>query len=189
MLRQGLVTRESSEDLTLDGSTSYALTADPMAVLSVDWVDGDNLLPLRGSHQDASYRYASNAMSLPWISTTFYRIQVNDTGTVTFTFYPNPDSGTVRVFYAATPSTLTSASTVNYPLGWEELIVLKCARRCLAKIESVNPALEAEIARVQSDVDQGCISRLASQRPKIQDVDAFNKIGNRMWDPASFYFV
>lgn len=188
-LRLGLVLSESSEDITLTGAATYAMTADPMAILSVDLVEGDNLIPMRSSHTSSVYRYADNSTSAGWGNATYYRVQVNDTGTVTFKFYPNPSSGTVRVFYAPTPSTLTSASTVNYAQGWEELIVLRCARRCLAKIEAVNPALEAEVARVESTVDQGVLSRLAYSRPKIQDVDTFNGINDSPWDPGQFYFV
>lgn len=185
LLRLGTVLSEATEDITLTGATSYAMTADPMAILSVDLVKNGRLYNIPPANPIVGYRYETTDYSN---GPSYYRVIENDTGTLSLNFYPSPTSGTVRVAYAATPTTLTIDSSVNYPLGWDEYLVLCLAEDILGKANDSNETIARKKADVWGEVESQCAARLGKVRNTIVNNDDFNEIGRsgvfryRNWD-------
>lgn len=90
--------------------------------------------------------------------------------------YPTPTSGTYRALFFALPEDLTltdleTAATVQWPLGFEEKIVLELAQKALVKEESDTRAVEKLMEKTDQMVEEFCWSRYLADSPTIRNVD------------------
>jgi hypothetical protein len=98
---------------------------------------------------------------------------------LTLNLYPEPTPGdTYRVTYIAHPKALVLSApgaweetSVSYPMGWEERIVLGMARRALIKEESDTGAIDQEIALWESRIEEACWNRVLTSSPSIRNTD------------------
>ena len=98
---------------------------------------------------------------------------------ITLNMYPEPSAGeTYKVVYIAHPKRLAISSpgtweetSVAYPMGWEERVVLGMARRALIKEESSTTAIDSEIGLWDSRIEEACWSRVLSSSPAVRNVD------------------
>lgn len=65
----------------------------------------------------------------------------------------------------------TPATSVSYPMGWEERIVLGMARRALMKEESDTKAVDTEIALWESRIEEACWNRVLTSSPQVRNID------------------
>ncbi len=100
-----------------------------------------------------------------------YRVVQRDSGGIDVYLYPKPTSGTYTVLLVPETGEIEEVvNTISYPQGFEERIVLGMARRALAKEETVNPAIEAEIRRIEEHVEEAAWSRLFAGA-RVRNVD------------------
>ena len=86
--------------------------------------------------------------------------------------YPTPTSGLFHVAYLPAPSKVAATTdTVALPMGIEELIVLKMARRALVKEEADTTAIEKLIAAQMQTVEEYLWDRNLANSPKIRNTD------------------
>lgn len=92
--------------------------------------------------------------------------------------FPEPSAGeTYRVVYIAHPKALALTAgtwietSVSYPMGWEERIVLGMARRALMKEESDTKAVDQEIGVWDQRIEEACWSRTLASSPSVRNVD------------------
>lgn len=171
--RMGYPYKISDESITFTGASQYSM-AEPLALLAVYFAESDaslrKLVPLNpvDERKDRPPRTGSPDE---------YIVHRNTSATITFRFYPNPASGSGVARTLVKPDTLVLASpsagqtlSVDYPLGWEERIVLGMARRALAKEETVNPLIETLIRDVDTHIEMSCRDYQMDQSPVIRDV-------------------
>ncbi len=144
LVRHSLQRTETVGTITADGSTDYDLPADFYSLISVFRVEGNARvrLPRHGE------RFRPGPVSGP---ATSYRV-VN----FTLELYPQPASGTYEYLYIPVPTDLeVDADTLDGVLGWEELVVLGAAIKCLDKEEATTDHLERQkntlIKRIQDE--------------------------------------
>lgn len=169
LLRVGYVLRENTVSITATGATSYSLTQDPMAVLAVyevkdsrwrrlrpgDLVDGPGGIDTVTTGAAQQYRFIQDA-----------------TGVLQLLLWPNAASGSYKVRVVTAPTALASlSSSVNYPAGFEERIVLGMARRALAKEETVNTVLEQHLREIEQHIEEVAVNRVFSAHQAIRNTD------------------
>lgn len=145
--------------VTGDGAaTRFALPSDFLKGLGVDVETSSRWLParrlMRGERGSASlpYRYRFAARKV-WIE-------------------PAPAEGQrFRLSYVpkATPL-VNDADEVDYPNGWEDLIILHAARKALAKEESDTTVVERELAGTLARIDLAAANRDAAEPARVVDV-------------------
>jgi hypothetical protein len=132
LVRQGMHRAESTQTITADGSSGYALNSNFFALLTVHRVDSDGVAYLLGRH-DHRQRPRTDLGGAP---ANTYRIVGS-----TIVFSPVPDDGTYEVRYVPVPATLSAAADeLDGVLGWEEYVVLYTAAKLLQKEGSFNAA-------------------------------------------------
>lgn len=105
---------------------------------------------------------------------------VYDTGgTTRIEFRPAPATGTYRVYYLPQPLVMVTGSpgvgqesSVNYPSGWEEWMVLEAARQAHGREEAENANVERRIREIERDIERMASDRLFGQGPRVRDVRA-----------------
>lgn len=87
-------------------------------------------------------------------------------------FWPAPTTGTYRILYlqGRTPAVAVTTSVV-WPLGWEERIVLGMARKALIKEESDPGKVERLMGEQDAIIEEFCWNRNFSSGPQIRNVD------------------
>lgn len=98
---------------------------------------------------------------------------------LTLNMFPEPKAGeTYKVVYIPHPKKLAISSpgsweetSVSYPMGWEERIVLGMARRALIKEESSTSDVDSEIGLWDSRIEEACWNRVLSNSPSVRNVD------------------
>lgn len=153
-----------SSSLTADGITNYQVP-EPLAITAVKWLNSDNSFK-RLTHvpfPDRQWRLAPTGMEPDEFSVYTHQ---NLPNIIAIEFNPRPESGTVVVETVPLPKKLSltpaagESSVLNYPLGFEERIVLGMAQRALAKEETVNAALERQIEKIDEHINNACFRRL-----------------------------
>jgi hypothetical protein len=86
-------------------------------------------------------------------------------------FWPIPTSGLYKVFTVNQPTALTSGSSVRYPAGVEERLVLGLARRALAKEESNTSEMTRQIREMDAHVESLCFDRVMGGHQQVRNVD------------------
>lgn len=91
---------------------------------------------------------------------------------------PLPSSGLYSVLYLPVGDTLVTgtpgtgeASSVYYPNGWEEWLVLEVARQVSGREESLNMTNEDRKREIEKDVERMAGDRMFAQGPKVRNVD------------------
>jgi hypothetical protein len=179
----------SGWDVTLDGSApesmvgtggNYVLesTADPdafviMAICGVWEVGSDS--QVRRLRMDNAVDFL---LQLPSATTaqshaSKFRVFTRNFNQLNFNFYPTPQVGETYLIQALlAPLTLTSlASTITLPMGWEEWLVLKLARRALIKEESDPSKVEAMIREIEQQIEELSWSKNLAEVPAVRNVD------------------
>jgi hypothetical protein len=169
MARAGWVLDEGREDITANGALSYTLN-DPLCVLGVYEYDGQtryrrlrhsDLMDGAGYHDEVTNGAAS----------TFRVYWDASNGALRIRFWPIPTSGTYKVFVINQPALLTSGSSVNYPAGIEERLVLGLARRALAKEESNTAEMTRQIREMDAHIESLCFDRVLGGHQTVRNVD------------------
>ncbi len=99
--------------------------------------------------------------------------------TLVLGLYPEPTAGeTYLVTYIPHPAKLVlsspgtnEATSVAYPMGWEERIVLGMARRALIKEESSTSSIDSEIALWESRIEEAAWGRVLADTPSVRNSD------------------
>lgn len=167
-LREGYVPRETSTTVT---TASLSLTGSLIAILGVYEVvgstyrfipPGDTLLGPAGRHDVASETG----------SPVSYRVKESASSTYDIAFYPRPTSAmSFLVYHVSEQTVTTTASTVHYMGGVEELAVLKVARRMLAKEESNTLEIQRQIKECEVEVSRFCWDKLTSGPQVVRNLD------------------
>lgn len=165
LVLSGIAYFESTQTINVVAGTNlYALPSNHMSTVGVDWVrSSGKFLPLRRlmvRERDTFQEPAERAVA--------YRLVGNS-----IQLYPDPSSAqTYRHIYVPAPADLTlDTDTVDGVSGWEEFIVNDAARKCLMKEESDTSALEREIDRNLSRLDEARLNRYVADAPRIGDED------------------
>lgn len=96
----------------------------------------------------------------------------DDEGNTLLRLYPRPTSGTYLYYYLKAPLTITSvADSMTYPLGLEEYIVLRMARKALIKEESDTKAIDKELDAIQEQIELYGHERNWANAPKVRNTD------------------
>jgi hypothetical protein len=169
----GFPWKQTDENITLTGASQYEIT-EPLAIIAVFYVESDgSYTRLRVVNPAQRQGSPNRLVGVPREATIFR----NTNDDLSFRFYPNPTSGTVISRQIDIPAelvysgpTASQSTTVTYPLNWEELIVLRMARRALAKEETVNPFIEVQIAEMDAAIRDACANFLLSDAPVIRNV-------------------
>lgn len=125
LVRHSLQRSETVQTITADGSENYDLEASFYSLVGVFRTEGD----VRVRLSRHSERFRAGSVNGP---ATSYRL-IN----FTLELYPRPTSGTYEVVYIPVPAELTNdADTLDGVLGWEEMVVISAAIKCLQKEEA-----------------------------------------------------
>lgn len=170
-----------------DNSSDYTITVpdEPLAILGVYEVRDGYYRPLLPQTQ-AEFTRQDPDNSPVTGDAQFYCATMADLGDdLTISLYPLPTSGTYRaLFYRnvadATVADLELADTAQWPLGFEERIVLGMAKRALIREESDTRAVERLIAEQEQRIEEFCWNRLAADAPMIRNTDKVK----RGWYPT-----
>lgn len=164
--QMGCPYHENDETIALTGASQYTFT-EPLAILGVYFVESDSSYrrlkmanPVQ--HQGAPNRLVGDPEE--------FHILKNTDNDVTIRLYPNPASGYILVKQIDQPATLTIASSVKYPLGWEERIVLGMAERALAKEETYNPMIAGQIKDIEAHIEDSARNYMPADNPVIRNV-------------------
>lgn len=183
LARSGWTNNVNTMTITVDGTEAgaYTLTSiDPLAIVAVHHVRGTQCRQIRLNNA-VDYLRQTPGSSVATGDPAEYRViwdQTNDC--YSLGFYPEPTAGmTIVVSYIPEPARLTLdtspaagyANSVNYPMGWEERVVLGCARRAMEKEESDSSGLMRQIAECDQRVEQACWDRVLTEHPVIRNLD------------------
>lgn len=103
-----------------------------------------------------------------------------DDGATKIFLRPNPQTGLYSVLYKPEPSPVDIDGDINYPNGWEEWLVLECARQVTGREESRNVIIEDRKLEIEREVERMASDRLFAQGPRVRDVR------NENFDPSVF---
>lgn len=165
--------RQTDEVIALNGASQYDLP-EMLAILGVWFADSSGrykLLDIWSPMQKfGSYGFWTG-------NPTAVQIFRNSNNLVSFRFYPTPQSGSVLVRLIEHPEKIVPTAPgpgedtqVQYPLNWEERIVLGMARRALAKEETINPAIQAQIQDIDAHIESTAWDYLVGSAPKIRNI-------------------
>lgn len=88
---------------------------------------------------------------------------------MTVSLFPRPISGTYfALTIGTTPSVTTLSDSRTYPLGIEEWVVLRLARRALTKEESDTRPVERLLSVEEAKVEEVCWARALAETPTIR---------------------
>jgi hypothetical protein len=161
--RAGIILKEGREDITATGAAQYEIN-DPIAVLGVYELRDGRYRRLRSSDtMDGAGFHQTNVTGQGQI----YRVFQNTLGKISIQFYPIPTDGTYQVFIVPQDAALTTSSSVNYPLGWEERIVLGMAKRALSKEESPTKHVDDLMAQTDRLIEEAAWDRLFAANQRI----------------------
>lgn len=116
--------------------------------------------------------------------------RVADSDDHTVTMYPRPTTGTYMVV-TIPPSRSAAAMTTSlwYPLGFEERLVLKMAIRALGKENSDPEATYRLLGITEQMIEEASWSRQIGEAPVVRNVDDVARGWNQfpMWPQAAFW--
>lgn len=183
LARSGWTIPLSDFNITVTGSEGGAFSVNPtggvMAIVCVYQHDSSNRIRML-EHQDAVsfLQRVPGYTGSPRGNSSYYRVQWSGDNLV-LNLYPEPNtSDTFKVVYLPHPKGLVISSpgsweetSISYPMGWEERIVLGMARRALIKEESSTTAVDQEIALWESRIEEACWNRVLSTAPAVRNTD------------------
>lgn len=147
---------------------------EPLAIVSVNYLRADGSLKKLFHIPMADRRWKT---PLDFGEPTHFSCYThqNVPNIIILNFYPKFSSGSVIVDTVPLPQKLSltpaagESSSVSLPLGFEERIVLGMAQRALAKEETINPALERQIAKADEHIDNACFRRLIGENATVRE--------------------
>lgn len=156
--------RYGAEDtITATGATSYALPADYLATLAVDYkLNDQTYIPIIRSNVNER---------------NFYRESTNTDRARAFRLYagniilmPNPTSGEYRHLYVTHADVLASdGDTVDGVNGWEAWIYYDAAIKCMLKEQSDPSALIVERNKLQGEIERAAQDRDLAAAHRVTD--------------------
>lgn len=182
LIKSGLNYQRSTQTPTIvAGTQSYALPADYYGTIGVDYqldstqwvtlpeimVHERNYLPVSGGSRSLAYEIAGSNLIL----------------------YPAPASASqvYRHLYIPAPADLTSdGTTIDGVSGWEELVIVDAAIKCLSKEESDTNHLERERARLTGRIEEAALNRAWSTARRVSRVEDIQD--EIVADPASWRY-
>jgi hypothetical protein len=180
LARSGWTLPFAEFNITITGSEggSYAVnpTGGVMAIVCVLQYDASGRVrPLE--HENAVDFIRSSRTG----DSAYYRTSWSG-DTITLNLWPTPNTGdTYKVVYIPHPKKLAISSpgsweetSVSYPMGWEERIVLGMARRALIKEESSTSSVDSEIGLWDQRIEEACWNRVLSTSPSVRNTDALH---------------
>lgn len=143
---------EATDTISANGATSYALPADHLATLGVEYqsssseyIDLERVM----FHDRNKYGQTTSSMALG------YRLS----GTA-IVLIPAPSSGTYRHVYVTAADVLASDSdTIDGVNGWESWIVYDCAVKMLQKEESDASQVMKDRDRLWREIEAAAVDR------------------------------
>ena len=175
MARSGWPVDFDSHTITATGSEggTYSTPHNMLAVVCVHRIESDGL---RRLEYDDAVSFLRQLPGTPvWNGPALkYRVK-RSSDSINFQFYPEPDAGDqLLVTYIPMPARLTTvAGTVNYPMGWEERIVLGMARRAMDKEESDSGPIQRQMREMDNQIEELCWNRVMSESPKVRNADLY----------------
>lgn len=157
---------------TENGVFDFGLTS-VMAVIGV-WESGTAGVRRLQLEDSVNFFRQLNGSTIAVGHPKSYRVKANNDA-LSFNFWPTPSTGTVLVaLYIDHPATLSlsgGTTSVIYPMGWEERIVLGMARKALEKEESDSTPILRRMKEMESQIEELCWSRVTAEAPSVRNVD------------------
>lgn len=183
LARSGWSVPLSDFNLTVTGSEAGSYLINPtggvMAIVCVYQYDTSGRIKML-EHQDpvSFLKRTPGYTGSPSGHANYYRVSWSGDN-LTLNMYPEPSAGeTYRVVYIAHPKKLVLSSpgaweetSVTYPMGWEERVVLGMARRALIKEESDTRSIDSEIGIWDARIEEACWDRVITSAPAVRNVD------------------
>lgn len=179
MVAQADPERFGAEDtITATGATSYALPADYLATLSVEYkYSNEWYIPLERSSIKETHIYKE---------TTSDRAQAYRFWAGNLVLMPAPSSGTYRHRYVTHAGVLSAdGDTVDGVNGWESWIYYDVAIKCMMKEESDASYLIAERNHIQHKIEKAAADRDYANPGRVVDVRQDRRLHN--WDDWWWY--
>lgn len=203
LARAGWTLNIKTQTITVTGSEAgrFELTSTPLAVVAVHELRADGRVRSIEHNNAVDFLQQSVGGSQPKGSPSEFRAYWDqDDDSVVLNFYPEPTTGMqILVSYIPHPLKLTLtdpapdgyALSVNYPLGFEERIVLGMARRALAKEESDTREIVGQIVECDSFIEQAVWDRVFSAHSSVRNVDSTTRgwTLNAMYPAPSLWWV
>ena len=165
--RHGMVYNLDREDITADGSLSYEFTQ-PIAIVAVYELDNQGRYRRLRAADAVDGRFDVVTTGAAEV----YKIDRTSSGEVSLTFWPIPASGTYQVYVIPASDELEDdGDTVDYPMAWEEWLVLSAARRALAKEESSTAEVMRQMRELESHIETAAWDQQLAANQKVRNVD------------------
>lgn len=176
LARAGWTLNVKTQTVTVTGSESgrFELTSTPLAVVAVHQVGTSNMVRAVEYNNAVDFlrQTVGNSLASKGDPLEYRAIWDQDDDSLVLNFYPEPTAGSVfLVSYIAHPPALTLSSTVSYPLGFEERIVLGMARRALAKEESDASEIVSQLRECERYIEEAVYDRVFAQHSAIRNAD------------------
>lgn len=185
-------------DYTVTGSEGGAYPLNPsagvMAIVCVHEMQNNGFRRVKYLDSVAFMKQPPGSTTGAKSHARFFRaIPSTSDDSITLNMYPEPSAGEVyRITYLPHPKKLVlstpgtnEATSVVYPMNWEERIVLGMARRALLKEESDTGAVDAEIGLWDRRIEEACWSKVLAENPRIRngDVEEYGWSDRIIWPP------
>lgn len=186
MLRSGWnLNRLTSVDFAAANAHPYAYITDFLAVVGVWEVMSSGTLRQLIHTNFIDFNRQSDSTGPTLGHPTHWAMDFNtDTAEYDFHFYPRPTSGTFRLVVAGiSPTATATTDAMAFPVGIEEWIVLRMARRALVKEESDTSAIDRLISSEEQRIEELCWARVLGEVPAARNTD----LVNRAWTGQMIY--
>lgn len=172
MARAGWVLPAATVATDTSAPYGFTIAAETLAIVGVwEEINGRYRLlrpmhPVEFQQQNATTGVATGAAQNYMVTNT------PSADTLTVSLFPRPLSGTY-VIYSIPVSTLAASTSTSlyYPMGFEERLVLGMARKALVKEESDIGAISVLIQEQDQRIEEACWSRMLGEAPSVRNID------------------
>lgn len=177
--RAGYVLPSATSTVVSTAPYTITVTGELLAVLGV-WEVVDTRyrrLALQNPIDFVQQDGTTGLVTGPALKYSATRVAASDSHTIAL--WPRPTSGTYIALTLPISTLATDLSTsLWYPLGFEEYLVLKLARRALIKENSEVTSVESLLREQMQMIEEACWSRQLGEAPSVRNTDDVN----RHWD-------